>query len=121
MKRSKPLRRSWKRSYGPPKDQEHEAAAELARNSLCLLCGRIGSCVPAHFPRHRGSGGRWRHPWHRKHWVPLCSAPHDERRGSCHDWIDGRTGGQINEETCQERERERAELLARKRRLWWTE
>ncbi len=65
---------------------EHRQATEAAKTMACTLCGRKGSCVPAHFPHHRGMGGRKGY-WQRKHWTPLCG-----EMGACHDLIDGRNG-----------------------------
>ena len=99
----------------PPKhDPEHAAATALAATSACLLCGSSGTCVPAHFPRHRGSGGRWKHPWARKRWVPACGEP-----GACHDMIDGRAGSTIS--GGERLERIRAALLAKAHKTWWTD
>jgi hypothetical protein len=64
-------------------DPEHLAATQLAARCHCLGCGGM-PCVPAHWPRHQGSGGRFDHPWHPDHWVPLCF--------TCHDAIDRRNG-----------------------------
>lgn len=64
----------------------HKEASRAAAESACLLCGRTGSCVPAHFPKHTGMGGG-KDKWNPELWVPLCGQP-----GACHDLVDGRNG-----------------------------
>lgn len=110
MLRRTPMKRGRKRAYRPKRDRAHELATALAREQHCILCGAHGFSVPAHFPRHRGSGGRWPDPWHPSHWVPLC--------GGCHDWIDGRTGGQMDDD-CARRERDRHLVNVRATVNWW--
>ena len=61
----------------------HRVATRLAYESACVVCGRT-PCVPAHWPRHQGSGGRWPDPWARHRWEPLCRFHHD--------LVDGRAG-----------------------------
>jgi hypothetical protein len=61
----------------------HREASKLAAQSTCRVCDRPG-CVPAHWPRHRGSGGRFENDWDQEHWIPLCPR--------CHDLVDGRLG-----------------------------
>jgi hypothetical protein len=63
-------------------DPLHRLATRIAAESDCLLCEHPG-CVPAHWPRHRGSGGA-KAGWERREWLPLC-AP-------CHDLVDRRLG-----------------------------
>jgi len=104
-----PLKRTSRIRSRPKHDRAHELATALASESGCLLCGKHG-CAPAHFPRHRGSGGRWPDPWHPRRWVPLC-AEH-------HDWIDGRTGGQMDDD-CARRVRDRQLLFVRATVNWW--
>jgi hypothetical protein len=61
----------------------HREASKLAAQSTCRVCQRHG-CVPAHWPRHRGSGGRFENDWDQEHWIPLCP--------ECHSLVDGRLG-----------------------------
>ena len=112
MKRT-PLKRSPMQHKRHKPSPEHIAATRLARDSACLLCGKVGTCVPAHFPRHRGSGGRFENDWDRQHWVPLCGEP-----GACHDYTDGRSGG-VTAFAREMRESDRALLLAKAEREWW--
>jgi hypothetical protein len=55
----------------------HKQATALAAESKCLVCG-TSPCSPCHWPRHRGSGGRFDNEWDVEHWVPLCKKHHDE-------------------------------------------
>jgi len=89
----------------------HKEATALARRSACLLCGATGSAVPAHFPHHRR---RRTFPdvWDVRNWVPLCGQP-----GACHDLIDSRAGGQMDDD-CAARELAREKVLGRARE-WW--
>jgi hypothetical protein len=87
---------------------EHRAASELAQRSPCLLCGKVGTCVPAHFPHHRRRR-TWPAVWDRRNWLPLC----DE----CHSFIDGRTGGQMDDD-CTRRDEARS-FVAEAARAWW--
>lgn len=65
-----------------------KAASQLAAVQPCLLCGKRGTCVPAHFPKHVGMGGSSDPAWYAPDkWVPLCGEP-----GACHDLVDGRLG-----------------------------
>ena len=61
----------------------HKDATLLARESPCIVCGTTPS-EPCHWPRHRGSGGRFENEWDPQHWVPLCR--------KCHDYLDSRSG-----------------------------
>jgi hypothetical protein len=61
----------------------HKQASMLAATSPCAICGSVGFSVPAHFPTHRGMGGR-KDFWDSDKWVPLC--------GGCHELVDGRAG-----------------------------
>ena len=91
---------------------EHRAATQLAHQSACLLCGSIGTCIPAHFPHHRRRrpGGA---VWDRANWVPLCGQP-----GACHDLIDWRVGG-VSDADCALRDEARECVLERARDSWW--
>ena len=55
----------------------HKQATKLAAESHCLVCGTTPS-EPCHWPRHRGSGGRFENDWDPSVWVPLCRKHHDE-------------------------------------------
>jgi hypothetical protein len=61
----------------------HKEATALAAESHCLVC-HATPCEPCHWPRHRGSGGRFENDWDQSVWVPLCRV--------CHDIVDGRNG-----------------------------
>jgi hypothetical protein len=91
--------------------KHHREATDLAHNSFCLLCGREGMCVPAHFPVHRGMGGRWGY-WGPSKWVPLCGEP-----GGCHDLVDGRLG--IGSQKGWERWRQARKDVSSRLLLWW--
>ena len=66
------------------REAAHKAASLLAANERCLSCNRQAPSEPCHYPRHRGSGGRFEDDWDPNVWVPLC------RR--CHDILDDRAG-----------------------------
>lgn len=112
--RKTPLRRKSRLRSRPKRSTpEHRAATELAHRSACLLCEKTGTCVPAHFPHHRGRRGE-PDAWHPRKWVPLCGEP-----GSCHDFIDSRAGGVLDEEVCAQRKGARALVLERAKEKWW--
>lgn len=60
-----------------------QEAVQLARDTPCLVCYFPSSEV-CHWPRHRGSGGRFENDWAPEVWVPLCHYHHD--------LVDGRQG-----------------------------
>ena len=96
-------------SRKPKPDPEHAAATKLARESACLICGKVGLCVPAHWPTHRGMGGR-RGFWRCRCWVPLCP--------TCHDTTDARNGAS---ESAHEATLLAWGILAVKAPSWWAE
>jgi hypothetical protein len=68
----------------------HKQATALAGESSCLVCGTT-PCSPCHWPRHRGSGGRFENEWDPENWIPACR--------KCHDKMDARNGASLG---CQE-------------------
>ena len=64
-------------------ERQHKLATAKAREMTCLVCGMYG-CSPCHWPRHRGSGGRFENEWADEVWVPLCDHHHS--------LVDGRLG-----------------------------
>jgi hypothetical protein len=85
----------------------HAQASELAAALPCLLCHSEAGSVPAHFPHHRGMGGRRVGWWNPDKWVPLCR--------ECHDLIDARLGigGQTGYEAWVEARLKLADLRTR--------
>ena len=67
----------------------HKEATLLARESPCLVCGTTPS-EPCHWPRHRGSGGRFENDWDVRNWGPGCRV--------CHNRLDGRNGVSAHEQ-----------------------
>lgn len=107
------MKRSALRRRPKPPTPEHVAATALARKSKCLICGERGTCVPAHWPHHRGSGGKWANEWARELWVPACGEP-----GACHQLIDRQLG--VSEAI--EKERQKAlRILEVAAPAWWEE
>ena len=110
--RRTPLRRTRMKAWHPKPDPEHDAATQLARVSACLVCGKVGSCVPAHFPRARG----WRgepHPWHPRKWIPACGEP-----GACYQLLDRQLGVSA---PIEERRQEALVKLEARAPLWWAQ
>jgi hypothetical protein len=84
----------------------HKEATTLARDSRCLVCGTT-PCSPCHWPRHRGSGGRFENEWDVEHWVPLCTP--------CHSKLDARNGVGLG---CQEQTKITRYIVNVKARDW---
>jgi cytochrome c553 len=55
----------------------HAPASRLAATLPCCVCGVEGQSVPAHFPHHRGMGGR-KDFWDSDKWVPCCMRCHGD-------------------------------------------
>lgn len=56
-------------------EKAHREATKKAAEMRCRVCG-LSPCEPCHYPRHRGSGGRFENEWAQELWVPLCHQHH---------------------------------------------